>query len=130
MAFAARLLIHFLAASPNRSTSCLFSMMLSGTQEITCLCFSHQSPPPPPLVWFFFCMLNFFHAAPTTHDNNPVCQLLRVLHFFCSSPPTVHFFPASFDPVAARLSSLKMRRFKSREQQEKTFCTRVCLKRL
>lgn len=71
-------------------------------------------------------MLNFLRAAPTTYDNDPVCQLLRVLNFFCSSPPTVHFFPASFDPLAACLSSLKMRRFKSREQQERHFA-HVCV---
>ena len=74
MAFAACLVVHFLAASPNRSTSCLFSMMLSSTQEITCLCFSHQSPTPPPLslsnyVWQW-----------------PVCQLLRVSHFLLLAP--------------------------------------------
>lgn len=39
----AGLFVHFLTYSPNRSTSCLFSMILSNTQEITCHCISHQS---------------------------------------------------------------------------------------
>lgn len=40
------LCIHFLTGSPNRSTSCLFPVMLSSRQEITCLYFSHQSFSP------------------------------------------------------------------------------------
>lgn len=31
-------------------------------------------------------MLNFLRAAPTTYDNDPVCQLLRVLHFSAPRP--------------------------------------------
>lgn len=146
LVFAARLFIHFLAASPNRSTSCLLSMMLSSTQEITCLCFSHQSPLPAavcPSSPVCFCILNFSSRCTLFPHQLLMTTLPSVSYrrffyiFFAPRPPTVHFFPTSFDPITARLSSMKTRRFKSgvamsqdatRVMTGKTFYACVCLK--
>lgn len=77
-----RLFIHFLTDSSNRSTSCLFSMMVSSRQEITFCYFSHQSSGPSlrralclPLIttcpsasdYFYFCFSSFtqLHLIPS-----------------------------------------------------------------
>ena len=85
LVFAARLFIHFLTASPNRSTSCLLSMMLSSTQEITCLCFSHQSPLPAavcPSSPVCFCILNFSSRC-TLFPHQLLMTMLPSVSYLC-----------------------------------------------
>lgn len=99
------LFIHFLTESPNRSTSCLFFMMLSSTQEITWLSFPsvipltaiHQSA----MLLFWYLMPNYFHACIVRLVYQQVSLLLSVMVVLL---PAVHFYLPSFDPVTAHLN--------------------------
>lgn len=99
------LFIHFLTESPNRSTSCLFFMMLSSTQEITWLSFPsvipltaiHQSA----MLLFWYLMPNYFHACSVRLVHQQVSLLLSVVVVLL---PAVHFYLPSFDPVTAHLN--------------------------
>lgn len=111
------LFIHFLADSSNRSTSCLLSMMLSSRQEITFLCFSHQSfsslRSVSPLMsasasWHLSArpcaVLHFF-----SYSNDPSisrCKLLFLPLDEIILQPAGHFYPASFGPGSAHLNSM------------------------
>lgn len=109
------LFIHFLTESPNRSTSCLFFMMLSSTQEITWLSFPsvipltaiHQSA----MLLFWYLMPNNFHAYIVRLVHQQVSLLLSVMVVLL---PAVHFYLPSFDPVTAHLNLMKMWCFKAK----------------
>lgn len=111
----ARLFIHFLT---NRSTSCLFPMMLSSRQEITCHYFPHQSFSSlrshvslyvcPPRAFLTPKLLIIMSRPSAVGRFSFFPLLVKVI-----TPPTVHFYPTSFDAVTAHLNSVKMRCFKA-----------------
>lgn len=112
-----RLFTHFLTDSQNRSTSCLFSMMLSRRQDITCHYFPHQSlsslrsvcPLMFASVFWYLSVLLYalgcfmsllmlqtadYNALSISHQRALFSLLVGVIFL-----PTVLFYPTSFDPT-------------------------------
>lgn len=137
------LFIHFLTDSPNRSTSCPFSMMLSSRQEITCHYFPHQ---PFSSLWFCLsshvclcvlifvspsscCFISLLMLQTTNYNDLSIShqQVLFSLLVKVSSLPTVHFDPNSFDPVTAHLNPINvMLQSQGKPNQDPTAALVMC----